>query len=103
MEAQYAVATAALLVAMALAVARAAAGPTVFDRILAANTFGAKTVLLIAVIGFMSGRPDFLDLGLIYALINFIGAIAVLRYFRSRTFGDDVGGDIGGETRGEAP
>lgn len=103
MEAQYAVATAALLVAMALAVARAAAGPTVFDRILAANTFGAKTVLLIAVIGFMSGRPDFLDLGLIYALINFIGAIAVLRYFRSRTFGDDVDGDIGGETRGEAP
>ena len=49
MEAPYAVATAALLVAMALAVARAAAGPTVFDRILAANTFGAKTVLLIAV------------------------------------------------------
>ena len=51
----------------------------------------------------MSGRPDFLDLGLIYALINFVGAIAVLRYFRSRTFGDDVGGDVGGETRGEAP
>lgn len=103
MEAQFAVAAAALLVAMALAVARAAAGPTVFDRILAANTFGAKTVLLIAVIGFMSGRPDFLDLGLIYALINFVGAIAVLRYFRSRTFGDTVGGGIGGEKRGEAP
>lgn len=99
MEAQFAVAAAALLVAMALAVARAAAGPTVFDRILAANTFGAKTVLLIAVIGFMSGRPDFLDLGLIYALINFVGAIAVLRYFRARTFGDE----IGGEKRGEAP
>ncbi len=91
MELQFAVAAAALLVTMALAVVRAAAGPTIFDRILAVNTFGTKTVLLIAVLGFLSGRPDFLDLGLVYALINFVGVIAALRYFKLRAFGDSRG------------
>ena len=71
---------AAILVTMGLALARAAAGPTVFDRILAVNMFGTKTVLLIAVIGFLTHRPDFLDLALVYALMNFIGVIAVLRF-----------------------
>jgi multicomponent Na+:H+ antiporter subunit F len=73
---------------MGLAVARAAMGPTVFDRILAANAFGTKTVLLIAVFGYLTGRPDFLDLGLLYALINFIGVIAALRYFKFGAFDD---------------
>jgi len=72
----------AILVTMALALVRAAKGPTVFDRILALNMFGTKTVLLIAVIGFVTGRPDFLDLGLVYALLNFIGVIAVLRFMK---------------------
>ena len=92
MELRFAVAAVALLIAMALAAVRAAAGPTAFDRILAANAFGTKTVLLIAVFGFMSGRPDFLDLGLVYALVNFVGTIAVLRYFKLRGFGDRRGG-----------
>lgn len=78
----------AILVTMALALARATAGPTVFDRILALNMFGTKTVLLIAVIGFLTGRPDFLDLGLVYALINFIGVIAVLRFMKFGHFAD---------------
>ena len=64
MDLQFAVAAVALLITMGLAVARAVAGPTVFDRILAANAFGTKTVLLIAVIGFLTGRPDFLDLAM---------------------------------------
>lgn len=72
----------AILVTMLLALARALAGPTVFDRILAANMFSTKTVLLICVIGFYTGRPDFLDLALLYALLNFIGAIAVLKFVR---------------------
>jgi multicomponent Na+:H+ antiporter subunit F len=72
----------AILVTMALALVRAAKGPTVFDRILALNMFGTKTVLLIAVLGFVTGRPDFLDLGLVYALLNFIGVIAVLRFMK---------------------
>jgi len=71
----------AVLVTMSLAMIRALRGPTVYDRILALNVFGTKTVLLIAVLGFLTGRPDFLDLALVYALINFIGVIAMLKFF----------------------
>ena len=78
----------AVMVTMGLALVRAALGPTVFDRILALNMFGTKTVLLIAVIGFLTGRPDFLDLALVYALINFIGVIAVLRFSQIGHFAD---------------
>lgn len=84
----FAAATLAILTTMALALARAFLGPTVFDRILAVSMFGTKTVLLIAVLGFMSGRPDFLDISLLYALINFIGNIAVLKYVGYGGFGD---------------
>jgi multicomponent Na+:H+ antiporter subunit F len=73
------VTTVTLLLVMALALSRAFVGPTVFDRILAANMFGTKTVLLIAVIGFLFGRPEFLDIAMVYALINFIGVIGMLR------------------------
>ncbi len=66
---------------MLLALLRAVLGPTLYDRILAVNVFGTKTVLLIGVSGFLFGRPDFLDIALVYAMINFIGVIAVLRYF----------------------
>jgi multicomponent Na+:H+ antiporter subunit F len=76
-----AVTTFALLVVMAMALVRGFAGPTIFDRVLAANLFGTKTVLLIAVLGFLFGRPEFLDIALIYALMNFISVIALLRYF----------------------
>ena len=67
---------------MILALARAFAGPTVYDRILAVNHIGSQTVLLIAVMGFVTGRPDFLDISLLYALINFVATIAVLRYVK---------------------
>jgi multicomponent Na+:H+ antiporter subunit F len=72
------VAAIAILVTMALALARALLGPSVYDRVLAVNMFGTKTVLLIAVMAFIMGRTDFLDLALAYALINFIGVLAVL-------------------------
>lgn len=84
----FAVALVAILVTMGLALARASLGPTVFDRILALNMFGTKMVLLIAVIGFMTRRPEFLDLGLVYALMNFIGVIAVLRFSKFGHFAD---------------
>jgi multicomponent Na+:H+ antiporter subunit F len=77
----FGVATAGILVAMAMALVRALLGPTVYDRVLAVNTFGTKTVLLIAALGFLTGRPEFLDMALVYALINFIGTIAVLKFF----------------------
>ena len=88
-------ATAALLVCMVMTLIRSFAGPTVFDRILALNSFGTKTVLLIAVINFLTGRPEFLDLALVYALMNFIGTIAALKYTRFQ----DLAGteDHGGE------
>jgi multicomponent Na+:H+ antiporter subunit F len=71
-----------VLITMLLALVRALRGPTVYDRILAANMFGTKTVLFIAVLGYLSGRPEFLDLALVYILINFIGIIAVLKFVR---------------------
>ena len=77
----FAAAAAGILVSMILAMIRALLGPTVYDRVLAVNTFGTKTVLLLAVIGFLTGRPDWIDLSLVYALINFIGTIAVLKFF----------------------
>jgi len=73
-------ATVAVLVIMALALVRAFLGPGVYDRILAVNMFGTKTVLFIALYGFFTGRPEFLDIALVYSLINFIGVIAVLNF-----------------------
>lgn len=69
----------AILVTMGLALVRALAGPRTYDRISAVNMFGTKTVLLIAVLAFLSDRGDLLDIALVYALINFISVIAVLR------------------------
>ena len=93
----FAAASVGLMVAMALALIRAYAGPTLYDRILAVNAFGTKTVLMIAVLGFMMGRPDFLDIALVYALINFIGTIAVLKFFRYGDLGRAGGQPEDGE------
>lgn len=87
--------TIATLVTMGLALLRAVLGPSVYDRVLAVNMFGTKTVLLLSVIAFLSGRPDFLDLALTYALINFIGVLAVLEFFRSRALRRDTERDDG--------
>lgn len=78
-------AVAGILVAMAMMIARIVMGPTHYDRILAANSFGTKTVLFVALAGFLFGRPDFLDIALVYALINFIATIALLKFFRYRS------------------
>ena len=88
--------TIATLITMALAFGRALLGPTIYDRLLAANMFGTKTVLLLSVVAFLYGRPDFLDLALVYALINFVGVIAVLEFIRERT-GSDSTEDTAGE------
>lgn len=79
----------AVLVTMTLALIRAALGPTVFDRVLALNMFGTKTVLLICVVSFMSGRSDFIDLALLYSLMNFIGMVALLRFTEYNDFGGE--------------
>ncbi len=83
----FAVAALAILVTMALALTRAVRGPTVYDRILGVNSLGTATVLIIAILGFLTGRPEFLDLSLVYALISFIGVIAALKFFEYSDLG----------------
>lgn len=73
-------ATLGILITMGIALLRAVLGPTVYDRILAVNTFGTKTVLLIAVLGFLNNHQDFVDIALAYALMNFIGMLAVMKF-----------------------
>ncbi|TRY29614.1 pH regulation protein F [Aliiglaciecola sp. M165] len=70
---------------MVLALTRALMGPSVYDRVLAANVFGTKTVMLLSVTAFLYGRPDFLDLALAYALVNMVGILAVLEFFQKRS------------------
>ena len=77
----YLMATAAILVVMILMLIRALLGPTFSDRILAMNSVGTTTVLFVALLGFMTDRPEFLDIGLLYALINFVGTLAILKFF----------------------
>jgi len=77
----------ALLVAMLFILIRSFVGPSLYDRVLAVNAFGTLTVLLIGAMGFLTGRPDFLDIALLYALINFVGTLAALKFFRYRSLG----------------
>lgn len=88
----FSVAAAGVVVTMALALARALIGPDVFNRIMAVNVFGTLCVMLIAIYGFVDQRPEFMDLAMVYALINFIGTIAVTKYV---TFSDMGHGDDG--------
>ena len=78
----FAAAALALLITLALAILRGARGPTVFDRALVANSVGTVAMLLLAVMGFLNGRPEFLDIAIVYGLLNVVGTIAVLKFFR---------------------
>lgn len=91
----FAAAAIALLLTLALALVRAGLGPTVFDRAQAANTIGTVAMLLLAVMGFLNGRPEFLDLAIVYGLLNIIGTVAVLKYFRHGDLGDPGDSDDG--------
>jgi multicomponent Na+:H+ antiporter subunit F len=85
-------AMAGVLVTMILALTRVVLGPTAYDRVLAVNMAGTKTVLLIAVLGFLTGRPDFLDLALLYVFLNFITTVAILKFIEFGSFapGDEA-------------
>lgn len=84
----YSVGLLSIVITMSLALVRASRGPTVFDRILALNMIGTKTVLFISVVSFFLNRHDFLDVALLYSLMNFIGMVAVLRFSRYGTFAE---------------
>jgi multicomponent Na+:H+ antiporter subunit F len=94
----FTVAALAILITMAMALICALRGPTVYDRILAVNVFDTKTVLMIAVIGFIVGRPEFIDVAIVYALINFIAIVAILRYFEYGDFSRGSRGRGGDDT-----
>ena len=82
------VATISIMISFILVLVRLFLGPTLYDRVLALNAFGTLAVLMISVVGFLFGRPDFLDIALLYALLNFIGTIAILKFFRYKEIGD---------------
>jgi multicomponent Na+:H+ antiporter subunit F len=71
-----------LLLTMALVLFRAVKGPSMPDRILAANAFGSNIVAFIAILAIEGGREAFIDIALVYALINFILTIALLKGFQ---------------------
>jgi len=77
----------AVLLGILMTLVRAIRGPTVYDRILAVNAMGTSTVGLVALMGFLSERPHFLDVALVYALINFVATIAILRFIQQRRIG----------------
>ena len=87
-----------LLVSVMVLLYRVYLGPTLYDRVIAVNSIGTVAVLIIGVIGFLTGRPDFLDIALLYALINFIGTIAVLKFFRYKML--DRGSEAGNQNTG---
>ena len=81
-------ATISILISFILVLIRLFLGPTLYDRVLALNAFGTLAVLMISIVGFLFGRPDFLDIALLYALLNFIGTIAILKFLRYKEIGD---------------
>jgi len=81
-------ALAALAVAIVIALVRVALGPTAFDRVLAVNSIGTMIILGISLHGFAMGRPEFVDISVLYAILNFIGTFAVLKLFSTGTLGD---------------
>jgi multicomponent Na+:H+ antiporter subunit F len=91
----FAAAVLAILVALVLAVLRALEGPTVFDRVLAGNSVGTLAILLLAAVGFLTGRPEWLDIGITYGLLNLISTLAILKFFRH--------GDLAHDEEGSAP
>ena len=82
------VASFSILISFEIVLVRLFLGPTLYDRVLALNAFGTLAVLMISIVGFLFGRPDFLDIALLYALLNFIGTIAILKFFRYKEIGD---------------
>ena len=69
-----------IILAIVIVLLRAIKGPKVYDRLLAVNVIGTKTVILIALVGFIYERPHFLDIAIVYALINFIATFAILKF-----------------------
>jgi multicomponent Na+:H+ antiporter subunit F len=70
MENIFIMASLLLIITSFISLYRAIHGPGIFNRIIAVNIIGTKTILILVLIGFIYGRPHFLDLALVYALLN---------------------------------
>ena len=86
----FTVAAIAILVALVLPNVRALKGTTVYDRVLAGNSIGTLALLLLATVGFLTGRPEWLDIAITYGLLNLIGTLAILKFFRHGDLAYDV-------------
>lgn len=73
-----------VIVSMVMMLGRLLGGPTLYDRLLAVNSFGTKTILFLCVFCFVIDRPDGVDIAILYSLMNFIATIAVLKFFNYR-------------------
>ena len=71
----------ALGISILIALIRVILGPTAFDRVLAVNSIGTIVIIGVVVHGFIMGRPEFVDIAILYAILNFIGTFAVLKLF----------------------
>lgn len=81
MYSMFEIAAFVIVLAAVLILYRVIVGPFVFNRILAVNVLGTKTVVILILVGFIYGRPEiFLDIAIVYVLINFIAVLAFLRY-----------------------
>jgi multicomponent Na+:H+ antiporter subunit F len=78
----------ALALAMALSLYRVLRGPTVFDRLTGLGLINTKTVVMLVVVGQLTGREDmFVDISLSYGLISFVGSLVLARYFERKEGG----------------
>jgi multicomponent Na+:H+ antiporter subunit F len=74
-------AAASVFILLALAIFyRAIKGPTTQDRVLAVNVLGTNTVVVLALLAAALGEPSLLDIALVYALLNFLTAIAISKF-----------------------
>lgn len=83
-----AIAVIVLLVGITLLLGRGFKGPTAYDRILVMNSAGTKAVLVVALLGFVYQRPEIiLDIALVYAVLNFVATVAILKFVRHKRLG----------------
>ncbi|MCX8007659.1 MAG: cation:proton antiporter [Coriobacteriia bacterium] len=72
-----------LLAVASVCLYRAYRGPTVLDRVLAVNVIGTKTMVLLVLLAFVFDRPLYVDVALVYALLNFVTTVVATRYFET--------------------
>jgi multicomponent Na+:H+ antiporter subunit F len=87
----FAAAVLAVIAALVLVVVRVLRGPTLFDRVLAGNTVGTLAIILLTVLGFLNGRPEWIDIALTYGVLNLIGTLAILKFVRHGDLAHDAG------------